>query len=53
MGDVGAGSRRCTNLVDYISVMPTLALLLALFFAFAAPIFYWRVFLPYRARAFP
>ena len=45
-GQLTCGSKRCTNLVDYISVAPTLMLLAALFWMIFAPIFYFRVFMP-------
>ena len=37
--ELTCGSVRCTNLVEYISVMPTLLLLVALFILLFAPIF--------------
>ena len=45
-GRLCCNSRRCTNLLDYISVMPTIALLFSLFWLIFAPVFYFRVFLP-------
>ena len=43
---LACGSRRCTNLMDYISVMPTIVLLLSIFWIIFAPIFYFFVFEP-------
>ena len=43
---LACGSRRCTNLMDYISVMPTIVLLLSIFWILFAPIFYFFVFEP-------
>ena len=40
------GSRRCTNLIEYISVMPTFTLLASLFWLLFAPVFYYRIFMP-------
>ena len=44
--DISCGSRRCTNLLDYLAVMPTGMLLLSLFWLIFCPAFYFRVFLP-------
>ena len=40
------GSRRCTAVMEYVSVMPTIPLLLAIFFIIFAPMFYYRIFTP-------
>jgi hypothetical protein len=45
-GQLTCNSRRCTSLIDYVSVMPTIVLLGALFWMIFAPIFYWDVFQP-------
>ena len=44
--DLACGSRRCTNLLDYLAVMPTGMLMLSLFWLIFCPAFYFRVFLP-------
>jgi len=38
------GSRKCTNLIDYLSVMPTVSLCVACFLLIFCPIFYFRIF---------
>jgi len=40
------GSQRCTNMMEYISVMPTIPLLASIFWMCFAPVFYYRVFQP-------
>ena len=40
------GSKKCTNLIDFLSVMPMFTLLGCIFFLIFTPIFYWRIFLP-------
>ena len=44
--DLECGSRHCTNLVDFLSVMPTCTVILSLFFMIFIPAFYFRIFLP-------
>ena len=44
--DLECGSRICTNLLDYVAVMPTFTLLFATFLIIVCPIFYYRIFLP-------
>ena len=39
-------SHKCTNLVEYLANMPTLALVLAFLIITFCPIFYFRIFLP-------
>ena len=40
------GSKRLTNLVDFLSVMPTFLLIFATFFVIFIPMFYFRIFVP-------
>ena len=44
--DLECGSKRCTNLIDYLSVMPTITLILTIFWLIFAPLFYFRFFRP-------
>ena len=44
--DLECGSRRCTNLIDFISVMPTFTIIFSLFFLIFIPSFYYRIFIP-------
>ena len=44
--DLECGSRICTNLLDYLAVMPIYTLLFATFLVIVCPIFYYRIFLP-------
>ena len=40
------GSKRLTNMIEYVAVMPTGTLLIAMFIVICAPMFYYRIFIP-------
>jgi hypothetical protein len=40
------GSKRLTNVIEYVAVMPTITLLIAIFWIICAPMFYYRIFIP-------
>jgi len=43
---LACGSERLTNLLEYLSDVPTITLLLAVFLVIFCPVFYYRIFLP-------